>query len=142
MKFRPWVHADMPPQMAPGHDMREYIVRDDERGAPGVAKDSKTLGSAYDQFLQRTVVFDSIETFPFPVWPVCIVAEMHTYLCPLFTFPSVFGSEGSSIIHCWGSYCACWGFFGKGHSYGRPVYVRPPWTYSSRRSIKWPRCWI
>lgn len=53
---RPRTEYDMPPQMAPGHDMREYIVRDDERGAPGVAKDSKTLGSAYDQFLQRTEV--------------------------------------------------------------------------------------
>jgi len=41
--------------MASGVDVRNYLVRDDDRAGPEVAKDTKTLGSAYDRYLQSTV---------------------------------------------------------------------------------------
>ncbi|KMT19501.1 hypothetical protein BVRB_1g011240 [Beta vulgaris subsp. vulgaris] len=54
---RPRNDYDLPPRVNPtALDMRDYIIRDDERGGSRVAKDSKTLGSAYDRYLQRTEV--------------------------------------------------------------------------------------
>ncbi|KAL2894176.1 RNA-binding protein 2 [Bienertia sinuspersici] len=46
---------DLPPsQVASALDMRDFLIRDDGRGGSRVAKDSKTLGSAYDRYLQGT----------------------------------------------------------------------------------------
>lgn len=52
---RPRNDYDLPSSgMAAGVDMRNYLVRDDDRGGLEAAKDTKTLGSAYDRYLQST----------------------------------------------------------------------------------------
>ncbi|KAK9757416.1 hypothetical protein RND81_01G161400 [Saponaria officinalis] len=54
MMKRPRTDYDQPPRMAPGTDMHGYVPQDD-RGGQRVAKDSESLGSAYDRYLQSTV---------------------------------------------------------------------------------------
>lgn len=57
MLKRPRNDYDLPPsRITPALDMRDYLMRDDDRGGSRVAKDSQTLGSAYDRYLQRTEV--------------------------------------------------------------------------------------
>lgn len=74
-------HTDLPPRVNPtALDMRDYIIRDDERGGSRVAKDSKTLGSAYDRYLQRTVLFPILfGDFIFRVCRICLVAELRAW---------------------------------------------------------------
>lgn len=35
-----------------GHELPNYFVRDDERGAPRVARDSDSIGASYDRYLR------------------------------------------------------------------------------------------
>uniref|UniRef100_A0A803LHU6 RRM domain-containing protein n=1 Tax=Chenopodium quinoa TaxID=63459 RepID=A0A803LHU6_CHEQI len=69
MLKRPRNDYELPPsRITPALDMRDYLIRDDERGGPRVAKDSQTLGSAYDRYLQRTEVpsYNAGEASTFP----------------------------------------------------------------------------
>ncbi|XP_021910925.1 RNA-binding protein 1-like, partial [Carica papaya] len=43
-------YADLLPS---GHEIHGYLPRDDDRGARRSVKDTKTIGSAYDQYLQN-----------------------------------------------------------------------------------------
>ncbi|XP_042492747.1 RNA-binding protein 1-like [Macadamia integrifolia] len=43
------LRASMPPM---GHEMLNYLPHDDDRGGPHAVKDTKTIGSAYDRYLQ------------------------------------------------------------------------------------------
>ncbi|XP_043690118.1 RNA-binding protein 2-like [Telopea speciosissima] len=53
MPKRPRTDYDLPPPMMPsGHEMLNYLPRDDDRGGPRVLKDTKTVGSAYDRYLR------------------------------------------------------------------------------------------
>ncbi|XP_010260912.1 PREDICTED: RNA-binding protein 1-like isoform X2 [Nelumbo nucifera] len=50
---RPRPDYDFPPHQVPsGHEMLNYLPRDEDRGGTRVLKDTKTLGSAYDRYLQ------------------------------------------------------------------------------------------
>ncbi|CAL5348559.1 unnamed protein product [Camellia sinensis] len=50
---RPRTDYDLPPSLVPSaHEMHSYLGRDD-RGGPHGSKDSKTIGSAYDNYLQN-----------------------------------------------------------------------------------------
>lgn len=44
------------PQSGPpsAYEMQNYLARDNDRGGPGVVKDTKSIGSAYDRYLQNT----------------------------------------------------------------------------------------
>lgn len=41
--------------MPSSHEMHNYLVRDDDRGGPRPVKDTQTIGSAYDRYLQSAV---------------------------------------------------------------------------------------
>lgn len=43
-----------PSRMTLGHEMHNYLAPDDDRGGPRMLKDTKTLGSAYDRYLQSS----------------------------------------------------------------------------------------
>lgn len=48
---------DLPPSgMLSRHDMHNYLSRDDDRGEPQPLKDTSTIGSAYDRYLQSAVL--------------------------------------------------------------------------------------
>ncbi|KAJ4700928.1 RNA-binding protein like [Melia azedarach] len=50
---RPRSDYDLPPSgMLSRHDMHNYLSRDDDRGEPQPLKDTSTIGSAYDRYLQ------------------------------------------------------------------------------------------
>ncbi|KAG2665627.1 hypothetical protein I3760_15G016300 [Carya illinoinensis] len=50
---RPRSDYDLAPSALPsGHEMHNYLVRDDDHGGPRAVKDTKTIGSAYDRYLQ------------------------------------------------------------------------------------------
>ncbi|KAJ4964699.1 hypothetical protein NE237_016548 [Protea cynaroides] len=52
MLKRPRTDYNLRPPMGPsGHEMLNYLPRDDDRGGPHVLKDTKTIGSAYDRYL-------------------------------------------------------------------------------------------
>lgn len=38
------------------HEMPSYLVRDDDRGGPHAVKDTNSIGSAYDRYLQSAVM--------------------------------------------------------------------------------------
>lgn len=44
------------PQMAPGLEVHDYLIRNDGRGGPVPTNDSKPISSAYDPFYQRSDV--------------------------------------------------------------------------------------
>lgn len=49
-------YAEVPPPGVPsGVDVQNYLARDDDRGRVHVVKDTKTIGSAYDRYLQSSV---------------------------------------------------------------------------------------
>ncbi|KAH9605975.1 hypothetical protein KSS87_008433 [Heliosperma pusillum] len=51
---RPRTEYDLPPsRMAPGADMHDYVSQDNQAGHR-LAKDSESIGSAYDRYLQST----------------------------------------------------------------------------------------
>ncbi|XWS23574.1 hypothetical protein CRYUN_Cryun28dG0026600 [Craigia yunnanensis] len=53
MLKRPRTDYDAPPsELHPAHEMHNYLVRDDDRGGHLSVKDTKTIGSAYDRYLQ------------------------------------------------------------------------------------------
>jgi hypothetical protein len=41
--------------MPSGYEVHAYLARDDDRGGPRAVKDTKTIGSAYDRYLQNAV---------------------------------------------------------------------------------------
>lgn len=43
--------------LASGNEMHGYIARDDDRTGSLVIKDTKSIGSAYDRYLQSAVTF-------------------------------------------------------------------------------------
>ena len=50
--------ADLPPSVMPSaHVMPNYLSQDDDRGGPRVVKDTKSIGSAYDRYLQNVEPF-------------------------------------------------------------------------------------
>ncbi|KAI4352961.1 hypothetical protein L6164_007164 [Bauhinia variegata] len=53
MLKRPRTKYDMPTSgMTSGNEMHNYIARDDERTGPWIMKDTQSIGSAYDHYLQ------------------------------------------------------------------------------------------
>ncbi|XP_035541773.1 RNA-binding protein 2-like isoform X1 [Juglans regia] len=45
--------VELAPSVLPSaHEMPNYLVRDDDRGGPHAVKDTKSIGSAYDRYLQ------------------------------------------------------------------------------------------
>ncbi|XWS21767.1 hypothetical protein CRYUN_Cryun30bG0082300 [Craigia yunnanensis] len=53
MLKRPRAGYDAPPSgLHPAHEMHNYLARDDDRGGHLSMKDTKTIGSAYDRYLQ------------------------------------------------------------------------------------------
>ncbi|XVE55174.1 hypothetical protein DITRI_Ditri03aG0138600 [Diplodiscus trichospermus] len=53
MLKRPRTDYDAPPSgLHPAYEMRNYLARDDDRGGHLSVKDTKTIGSAYDRYLQ------------------------------------------------------------------------------------------
>ncbi|XP_057469215.1 RNA-binding protein 2-like [Actinidia eriantha] len=53
---RPRSDYDLPPSMMPSaHVMPNYLAQDDDRGGPRVVKDTKSIGSAYDRYLQNQI---------------------------------------------------------------------------------------
>ncbi|KAB1220867.1 RNA-binding protein with multiple splicing [Morella rubra] len=42
----------VPSALPSSHEMHNYLVRDDDRGGPRPVKDTQTIGSAYDRYLQ------------------------------------------------------------------------------------------
>ncbi|KAK6938287.1 RNA recognition motif domain [Dillenia turbinata] len=49
--------ADLPPSGFPsGYEMQNYLSRDDDHGGSRIVKDTKTIGSAYDRYLQNSQV--------------------------------------------------------------------------------------
>lgn len=51
---RPRPEYDLSPSgLPPTHDMRNYLARDDDRLGPQVVKDTKSIGSEYDRYLQN-----------------------------------------------------------------------------------------
>ncbi|GAB4861140.1 hypothetical protein Ancab_036297 [Ancistrocladus abbreviatus] len=54
---RPRSEYDLaPPTVASGQEVLNYFPRDDDRGGLRVVKDTKTIGSAYDRYLQTAQV--------------------------------------------------------------------------------------
>ncbi|CAL5386488.1 unnamed protein product [Camellia sinensis] len=54
MLKRPRSDYGLPPSGVPSaHEMHYSLARDDDRGAPWAAKDTKAIGSAYDHYLQN-----------------------------------------------------------------------------------------
>ncbi|KAI3408101.1 uncharacterized protein J3R85_020432 [Psidium guajava] len=52
---RPRLDYDVPPPGLPsGPDMQNYLARDDDPNGPRAVKDTKTIGSAYDRYLQSS----------------------------------------------------------------------------------------
>lgn len=45
-----------PSGLTSGNEMHNYIARDDDRTGQRMLKDTKTLGSAYDRYLQSAGV--------------------------------------------------------------------------------------
>lgn len=43
-----------------GHEMNNYLAQDDDFGGPRAVKDTKSIGSAYDRYLQNGVTSLSI----------------------------------------------------------------------------------
>ncbi|KAK9269942.1 hypothetical protein L1049_025515 [Liquidambar formosana] len=57
MLKRPRTDYDLPPSGVPsGHEMHNYLARDDDRGGPRAVKDTKTIGSAYDRYLRNSQI--------------------------------------------------------------------------------------
>lgn len=55
MLKRPRSDYELPPSGgASSHEMLNYFARDDDRGGPQTAKDTKSIGSAYDRYLQSS----------------------------------------------------------------------------------------
>uniref|UniRef100_A0A5B6Z716 Putative Nucleotide binding,nucleic acid binding n=1 Tax=Davidia involucrata TaxID=16924 RepID=A0A5B6Z716_DAVIN len=53
MLKRPRSDYDLPISgLHSAHDMHNYLAQDDDRGGPRVVRDTKTIGSAYDHYLQ------------------------------------------------------------------------------------------
>ncbi|XP_057490440.1 RNA-binding protein 1-like [Actinidia eriantha] len=54
---RPRSDYDLPPSAMPSsaHVMHNYLAQDDDRGGPRVVKDTKSIGSAYDRYLQNQI---------------------------------------------------------------------------------------
>nr|AFK44959.1 unknown [Lotus japonicus] len=53
MLKRPRSDYDMPASgLSSGNDINNYIVRDDDRTGPRMLRDTKTIGSTYDRYLQ------------------------------------------------------------------------------------------
>ncbi|XP_024162015.1 RNA-binding protein 1 isoform X2 [Rosa chinensis] len=51
---RPRSDYDLPTSgLYSGHEMRSYLARDDDLGGPRAVKDTKSIGSAYDRYLQN-----------------------------------------------------------------------------------------
>lgn len=59
--------------------MHNYLAREDERRGPQVTKDTKTIGSAYDQYLQNAVPFQTSS------YVALLSGQTHNYL-PLLSF--------------------------------------------------------
>ncbi|KAK6940017.1 RNA recognition motif domain [Dillenia turbinata] len=54
---RPRTEYDLPPSGLPsGYEMHNYLSRDDDHGGSRIVKDTKTIGSAYDRYLQTSQV--------------------------------------------------------------------------------------
>ncbi|GMH22284.1 hypothetical protein Nepgr_024127 [Nepenthes gracilis] len=53
---RPRTDFEGPPGVPPGQEMLGYLPQEDERGGLRVSKDTKTIGSAYDWYLQHAQV--------------------------------------------------------------------------------------
>ncbi|XP_010062133.2 RNA-binding protein 2 [Eucalyptus grandis] len=52
---RPRLEYDIPPPGMPaGPEMQNYLQRDDDPNGPRAVKDTKTIGSAYDRYLQSS----------------------------------------------------------------------------------------
>ena len=51
--------TDLPLSAMPSsaHVMHNYLAQDDDRGGPRVVKDTKSIGSAYDRYLQNVEPF-------------------------------------------------------------------------------------
>ncbi|XP_068658780.1 RNA-binding protein 2-like isoform X1 [Aristolochia californica] len=56
MQKRPRSDFDVPSGAPSGHEMLNYLPRDDDRGAPRMLKDTKSIGASYDRYLQSTQV--------------------------------------------------------------------------------------
>ncbi|KAK3030365.1 hypothetical protein RJ639_038321, partial [Escallonia herrerae] len=55
MLKRPRAEYDLPPTGLPsGHEMHNYMGGDDDRSGPRGVKDTQTIGSAYDRYLQNS----------------------------------------------------------------------------------------
>lgn len=53
--------ADLPASgLYSGHEMHSYLAQDDDLGGPRAVKDTKSIGSEYDRYLQNEVTFLSI----------------------------------------------------------------------------------
>lgn len=57
MLKRPRTDYDAPPSgLHPAHEMHHNLARDDDQGGHLAVKDTKTIGSAYDRYLQSALV--------------------------------------------------------------------------------------
>ncbi|KAM5562378.1 RNA-binding protein 1 [Rosa sericea] len=53
---RPRSDYDLPTSgLYSGHEVRSYLARDDDLGGPRAVKDTKSIGSAYDRYLQNGI---------------------------------------------------------------------------------------
>lgn len=56
---------DLPPSgMSSAHEMHHYLGRDDDRGGPRVV-DTQSIGSAYDRYLQSSVITEADNSLTF-----------------------------------------------------------------------------
>ena len=57
-----------------GNEMHNYIARDDDRTGHRMLKDTKTIGSAYDRYLQSGVTFHLVMfVLSFSLWVLSLL---------------------------------------------------------------------
>lgn len=74
--------------------MHNYVARDDDRAGPRILKDSKTLGSAYDRYLQSAVTSNDKLILSFTLQ--LLYANISCYLI-LKQLSSITSGEASAI---------------------------------------------